>query len=458
MFTSKAASPLIFAKSERALQLGRRTAPLLLASGGAKTGERHSPPILPPMCRLRLVAPIATAVLLSLPVVAPARGGAQAPPKVPAELFAKPTGRFAIGVLDTLWVDSARPETLTSDPNDKRHVLVRIWYPAATTSAPVAPYVLRPEEFVPESPIHGAKHVMTHAVLRAPVAPGQERFPVLLYNHGGGWSRFTATYEFEELASRGYVVASVEHLGFDQSTSMPDGYTFKGDTLGFPEPTNVNLRQDAIASWNYLEAVLFPVWVADAQFALDRVALLDRDAASPLRGRLDLTRIGAFGWSFGGATAVDLAIRDPRIKAAVDQDGQLFGMGRVQGAKRPVMLMHNTGDPKRGVPAEHHAIVDDLMRQVEEWDTKFRASSTDVLYDVRIARTEHGNFSDLPLFFPRDTATLEPARAHAIITAYTLAFFDRHLRGIASPLLDAPSDAFPEVTFARRNATRPRGP
>ena len=98
--------------------------------------------------------------------------------------------------------------------------------------------------------------------------------------------------------------------------------------------------------------------------------------------------------------------------------------------------------------------IDDLVRQVEEWDTKFRAASTDVLYDVRIARTEHGNFSDLPLFFPRDTATMEPARAHAIITAYTLAFFDQHLRGVTSPLLDAPAAAYPEVTFVRRGATR----
>jgi len=410
-----------------------------------------------PMRPLRFVARIATAVLLALPVVAPARSGAQQPPKVPADLFPTPTGRYAIGVLDTLWVDDSRPESLTSDPNDKRHVPVRIWYPASATGAPVAPYVLRPEEFLAESPIHGAKHVQTHAVLHAPVAAGKERFPLLLYNHGGGWSRFTATFEFEELASRGYVVVSLDHLGFDQSTSMSDGYTFKGDTLGFPEPTNVNLRQDAIASWNYLEEVLFPVWVADAQFVLDRVAHLDRQAGAPLAGRLDLGRIGAFGWSFGGATAVDLAIRDPRIKAAVDQDGQLFGMGRVKGATRPVMLMHGGGDPKRGLPIDQHAIVDDLLAQVEGWDTRFRAASTDVVYDVRIARTEHGNFSDLPLFFPRDTATLEPARAHAIVTAYTLAFFDRHLRGIASPLLDAPSGAFPEVTFARKSATRRSG-
>ena len=406
------------------------------------------------MLSSRVLARIASVFGIIASLVAPAHSEAQGAPKVPADLFPAPTGRYAIGVFDTLWIDAARPERLTKDTSDTRRVPVRVWYPARATGAPFAPYVLRPEEFAAESPIHGATHVTTHAVLHAPVAAGAERFPVLLYNHGGGWSRFTATFEFEELASRGYVIVSVDHLGFDQSTSMSDGYTFKGDTLGFPVPTNVDLRQDALASWDYLEQVLFPMWIADALFALDRVELLDRDGASPLKGRLDLGRIGAFGWSFGGAAAVDLAIRDARIKAAVDQDGQLFGLGRVRGAARPVMLMHGGGDPKRGVPAEQHGIVDDLMKTVEAWDAKFHAAATGVVYDLRIARTEHGNFSDLPLFFPRDSAALEPARAHAIITAYTVAFFDQHLRGVRAPLLDAPSPAFPEVTFVRGGGAR----
>ena len=45
---------------------------------------------------------------------------------------------------------------------------------------------------------------------------------------------------------------------------------------------------------------------------------------------------------------------------------------------------------------------------------------------------------------------LDPKRAHQVITAYTLAFFDKYLRGQNSDLLNAPSDKYPEVTFKRK--------
>lgn len=38
-------------------------------------------------------------------------------------------------------------------------------------------------------------------------------------------------------------------------------------------------------------------------------------------------------------------------------------------------------------------------------------------------------------------------RIAEILNRYSLAFFDEHLRGIPSPLLDGPVEGFPEVTF-----------
>jgi predicted dienelactone hydrolase len=369
-------------------------------------------------------------------------------PSVSAELFSKPKGPHAVGTVDTLWVDERRSETLTRSADDKRHVPVQIWYPAEATDGPRAKYIGRPEEFGPQSPFKPVLHVVTNAVVGAPMAKG--KFPVLLYNHGGSWSRFTATFEFEELASRGYVVVSVDHLGFDKTTLLANGYEFKADTLGFPKPSGKDRGADAVASWDYLDQVLFPIWVADARFVLDRIEGLNRDPGSRFRGRLDLDRIGAFGWSFGGATSVELSILDPRIKAAVDQDGQLFGRARSTGSTRPIMLMHNTSDPMKSVPEAERAAMAGLLATVRGWDSVFRAASTGPVYDVSIARTSHGNFSDLTLFFPRDTTALDPRRAHEIITAYTVAFFDRYLRNRPSPLLEGPAPGFNEVTFGKK--------
>ena len=41
-------------------------------------------------------------------------------------------------------------------------------------------------------------------------------------------------------------------------------------------------------------------------------------------------------------------------------------------------------------------------------------------------------------------------RAHDIINAYSLAFFDRHLLGRRAALLDGPAERYPEVLFESR--------
>ena len=92
----------------------------------------------------------------------------------------------------------------------------------------------------------------------------------------------------------------------------------------------------------------------------------------------------------------------------------------------------------------------ELVAKVEGWTQSLRAHSTNDVYDVTIAHTQHGNFSDLMLFYPRGPGDLDPRRAHQIIVAYTLAFFDRYLNGKPSPLLAGPSSAYPEVTFKKK--------
>ena len=48
------------------------------------------------------------------------------------------------------------------------------------------------------------------------------------------------------------------------------------------------------------------------------------------------------------------------------------------------------------------------------------------------------------------TGPIDSDRAHAIVNAYTLAFFDRYLKDQPAPLLAEPSPEYPEVLFERR--------
>jgi predicted dienelactone hydrolase len=395
-----------------------------------------------------LASLIAVAVLAgAAPILAqnPARD------PIPEQPFAHPAGPFAVGTIDSLWVDSSRDEILSRDLSDKRRVLVQIWYPAEPSSGQTAPYIRRREEFGGFAGYDSLLHVRTNSFYAAPLAKRPARFPVLLYSHGGSWSRFTGTFATEWLASHGYVVVAIDHNGFNKSVLFPDGYRLVHDTLAFPVPGNQDRRADALASWDFLDRVMFPLWVGDAKFVLDQIEKLDQVPASPFRGRLDLNRIGMLGFSFGGATALEMAVRDPRIKAAIDQDGQLFGQSRSTGTSRPVMLMHHANDEQSPDTSEAGRRVSrELSAMVQGWTDEFVARSTGPVYEVTIARTHHGHFSDLSLLmYPdvfRNSVWIDARRAHQIINAYTLAFFDRHLKNRPTKLLTEPASPFPEAT------------
>ena len=104
-------------------------------------------------------------------------------------------------------------------------------------------------------------------------APGP--FPVLVYHHGGSWTRFTSTFTTEELASHGYVVVSVGHNGFNKTQFLPGGASVVPDTLTFPEPAG-DLLADALAGWDFLDEHHFTAWVADAVFVLDQLDVAER--------------------------------------------------------------------------------------------------------------------------------------------------------------------------------------
>ena len=365
-------------------------------------------------------------------------------PRIPARPFVKPSGPYAVGTRDFDWVDSTRGEPYTRKADDKRHVLVQVWYPAVKADGDTAKYLLRPDAFSSKLGAFVAKRARTNSVLDAAVA-GDSAMPVILYNHGGSWTRWSATFATEWLASHGYVVVSVEHFGFNQTSKYFDGTAFTADTLAFPQSTG-NGVQDARQSWAYLEDPVFKIWKADARFVLDRLEALNREAG-PLQGKMDLTRVGAFGWSFGGALSVQLSKDDPRVVAAVDHDGQLFDDVRQAGTSRPVLLVHHGVDDAALYPEKDRPLVRQLMDEVATWDSTARVASTSDWYSLVIAGTDHGNFSDLALFLRQPEGRTDPGRAHEIINAYTLAFFDQYLRGKESALLAQEASAYPEATL-----------
>ncbi len=331
---------------------------------------------------------------------------------------------------------------------------MQVWYPAEPAAGgETSLYIRTPTEFGDSSVYRAVEHVRTNAYTNAPLARGGGTFPVLIYNHGAGWSRFTGTYVTEFLASHGYVVFSIDHPGVDRTKQFPDGTVFRADTMpgSPPEPgASRDPRAGFLAMQEYMSRSVFAVWLDDSRFVLDRIEQI-ADTPGPFRGRLDLERIGMLGWSFGGAAAIEMSRIDPRVKAAVNHDGGLYGGVWTQPTSRPFMMFRH-GIPDVDPPGGNKGGITtrDMFAIIMGYDSTAEALAAGDWYELRIARTDHGSFSDLPLFVQRSPDRLPARRAHDIINAYTLAFFDQYLKGRNSRLLQGPSSDYPEVAFRRK--------
>lgn len=75
-------------------------------------------------------------------------------------------------------------------------------------------------------------------------------------------------------------------------------------------------------------------------------------------------------------------------------------------------------------------------------------------YFVQVPGMFHIDFTDLDLLSPLApvigfSGPIGSQRAHAIVNAYTLAFFDKHLKNMPVALLNGPSASYPEVIFEK---------
>jgi predicted dienelactone hydrolase len=277
--------------------------------------------------------------------------------------------------------------------------------------------------------------VRTNAVPGAPAAGEDARYPVLLFSHGRGGYRQHNTAQVEELVSHGYVVAAIDHPHAAAGVVLPDGRQVDMDPRMLDRP--------------FIDSVI-PYLAQDASFALDRLADLDRSDAV-LAGRLDLDHVGMFGVSLGGAVTGAACAADPRLSACLPVDVFLPADVVEAGLRRPVMwitrdaaTMRQEGWSESDVEETHRT-----MRAVYD-----RLPGRG--YIVIVPGMYHVDFSDFPLFAPAIgkplglSGPLDAGRARTIPDAYALAFFDRHLKGLPAPLLDGPSERFPEVRFESR--------
>ena len=417
------------------------------ASAGGSAGQRRTPRLAVGLGALGL------AISITLPIV------------IPVFRFPHPGGPYGIGTLTYHWVDAERPEVFTADPNDRRELMVQIWYPAkADPSSPRAPYVQHADalapalarlKHLPEFAFTHLKYVVTNAIPSAPMADDKPSYPVLIFLAGANGFRQMNTFQVEALVSHGYIVAAVDQPYTVASVVFPDGHQATGLSLDQMKPL---IRQSyspaekapTLHGRTFKDGIITYL-AQDVIFTLDQLTTLNQaDSNGILTGRLDLQRTGTFGISLGGIVGGQACRLEPRLRACLVMDAPMPTDVVQAGLQQPTMWI--TRDAKtmqlEGWP----------QMEIDEHQGTMRAAFDSLRgdgYFVQVPGMFHVNLTDVPYWSPLFsrlgvTGPINGQRAHNIVNAYSLAFFDRHLLGQPGVLLNRPTEKFPEVLFETR--------
>ena len=396
---------------------------------------------------------------------------------MPVFRFPHPTGPYGIGSLTYHWVDASRSEVFSLDANQRRQLMVQVWYPAqAHATDPQAAYMpdaalvtsdLAQIHHIPAWLLGHFKYVMTHAMSSAPVAADRPQYPVLLFLEGATGFRQMNTFQVEHLVSHGYIVVAIDQPGAAANVVFPDGH----QTAGLPvtqfhalvSPSYLQGAKGALPKRARLpnghelqDSSIIPYLTQDVTFTLDRLAVLNQsDPNGILTGRLDLQRVGVFGVSLGGILVGESCRLDARLRACLIMDAPMPLDVVRAGLHQPSMWITRDAVDMR---LERLRSGGWPEAEIDAHQTSMRAAYEGLSgagYFVRVSGMFHLNFTDMPLWTPLApllglAGPIDGPRAHDIVNAYSLEFFERHLMGQATQLLDGSQGRFPEVTFESR--------
>ncbi|MGW7365977.1 alpha/beta hydrolase family protein [Streptomyces sp. NPDC054841] len=358
---------------------------------------------------------------------------AQESDRVPAgrlELL-RPTGPYAVGRDSLHLVDSDRRDPWMPQAG-ARELMLSMYYPARPGIGDSAPYIttgearLLLEGIGRDEAIRARTVSATRTHVRAAARPLPGRFPLVVLSPGFTLPRATLSGLAGDLASRGYVVATVDHAYESFGTLYPGGRML---TCAACE------QVDAGGDAGYKAAA--EGRAKDITFVLDR--LTGHHSSWRHARMIDPRRIGAAGHSIGGNSAAQTMATDKRVRAGANLDGSFFAPVPASGLDgRPFLMLGTKAghSPGSGSPAW-----DGDWARLDGWKRW-----------LTVAGSGHLSFIDLPVLGEQlglsdPSAPLPGRRSGEITRDYVGAFFDLHLRDIRQPLLDGPSSANPEVEF-----------
>ncbi len=356
-----------------------------------------------------------------------------------------PTGPYPVGRTNLIWSDQAL-DTRAPRHDERREIVAWVWYPATISSGEPTRVEYLPATWRQALGEHTSallrdlfqrdlSRVRAHSVQDADFSARQRTYPVVLLR--GGHTALVAAYTTlaEDLASHGYVVVGIDAPYRTFVVVLPDRGTIERSDNNNVERVSGQAAVDRATE-------LVGAWSADMRFAVDQLERLNAsDSGSRFSGRLDLSHLGAFGHSLGGAETLQFCHDDPRCKAGIDIDGAPFGNVVDEGLSQPFLFLMsdhaNEVDPQsRSIRANFSAL---LGRMAPEHTVR-----------LTLRGATHFGFADdtkSPIavgLLDLIARKMDPRRQLSISRKCIRTFFDIHLQGANRDTL-CNSGEFPEI-------------
>lgn len=278
----------------------------------------------------------------------------------------KPTGEYPVSTISYTLTDESREEYFTKE-KDNRSLTIQFWYPS--------------KESVQEK------------------AATKESFPLVIFSHGAfgyGMSNYST---FQELASQGYTVCSINHTYHAFMTKLDNGKTILAN-MEFINNAMMAQNGDVSAEKSYaLEQEWMKLRTGDMRFVLESIRKMTaKDNPDEVFQSIDLDHIGLLGHSLGGATAAQIGREDKDVDAVIVLDGTM--LGETVGFKDGKEIITDVPYPKPIMNIYNESHYQEALKDKENYANMVASKNALASYQVVVKGSGHINFTDLPIVSP----------------------------------------------------------
>lgn len=270
------------------------------------------------------------------------------------------SGKYDIESAKYTWEDTSRLDPY-SNTNSNRVLTVEFWYPSNTN----------------------------------------ESYPLIIFSHGAFGFSGSNYSTFADLASNGYVVASIGHtyqafytMDTNKNLSLVN-QDFLNRAVEITNDIDLSHKEDIFNTtkeWVKLRTL-------DENFVIDKIIAESKNKSDPLFSKIDSSKIGLMGHSLGGASSAQVGRERSDIDSVIVLDGTMLGE-ELGFENNSIVLNENPYPvPLFNIYAEDH--YKNAKNTEGDAYVNFYASKNAInAIETVFINSGHLNFTDLPLFSP----------------------------------------------------------